>query len=314
MAKHWQETMFPQQCFLVFPGLKASAEERVAELYKLVLNIPTNRVANIDILTLTGLYCDQWFNLLESISDKLYNLNKIHVVQNNNMAAHLFTFITTLLFSTFVYQFSNSLPVVYQESTINSDPNILARDETSAESKDNKICVTKQCTAVSASIKAAINEEVKPCDDFYDYACGEWMKNNPIPKGKIQISAFTELRDKNNEIMREALVNDDTLNDLLPIKKVRTFFQSCLNVEAIDKLGNEPIRKYIKDLDSWAVDEKTGWESGKWDVFKTLKKIQKKYTSTNLFFSVESVPDPLRNGTEGKNILMVISPACCSLY
>ncbi len=225
------------------------------------------------------------------------------------MAACLLTFIRTFIFATFLCQISNSLPVVYQENTINSDPNILVRDETSSENNNNNVCVTKDCMTISASIRKAINEEVKPCDDFYDYACGQWMKNNPIPKGKLQISGFTELRDKNNQIMREALVKDDTLNNILPIKKVRTFFQSCINVQAIDKLGSEPIREYIKDLNSWAVDERTGWKPEEWDVFKTLKKIQKQYTSTNLFFTVESVPDPSRNGTKGQNILMVISLA-----
>jgi endothelin-converting enzyme len=221
------------------------------------------------------------------------------------MATCLSTLIRTFVVSTFLYQVCSSLPLDYEENTIDSDPNILARDETSSANKNEKTCVTKECMKISASIKAAINEEVKPCDDFYDYACGQWMKDNKIPKGKLQISAFTELRDKNNEIMREALVKDDELNNLLPIKKVRTFFQSCLNVNAIDKLGNEPITKYIKELNSWAVDKRTGWNEDKWDVFETLKKIQKHYTSSNLFFTVESVPDPTRKGTQGENILMV---------
>ena len=225
------------------------------------------------------------------------------------MAAGQLTFIKTLIFSTLLHQFVYSLPVVYQDEEIESDPNILISDKTSPEGKDENVCDTKECLAVSASIKDALDETVKPCDDFYDYACGEWMKKNPLPNGKLQISAFTELRDKNNKIMQEALVKDDDLNQLLPVKKVRTFFQSCLNVKAIDELGSEPIKKYIKDLNSWAVDKEAGWNSKKWDVFKTLKKIQKQYTSTNLFFTVESVPDPLRNETDGRNIFMVTNQA-----
>ena len=235
----------------------------------------------------------------------MHCITKTKYVVENNMAAGLLTFIKAFVVSTCLYQVCNSLPVDYQENTIHSDPNILVHDETSPENKNDKTCLTKECMTISASIKAAIDEEIKPCEDFYDYACGQWMKDNKIPKGKLQISAFTELRDKNNEVMREALVKDDSLNDLLPIKKVRTFFQSCLNVNAIDKLGNEPITKYIKDLNSWAVDEQSGWKAKEWDVFETLKKIQKQYTSTNLFFTVESVPDPLRKGADGRNILMI---------
>ncbi|XP_028406854.1 neprilysin-4-like [Dendronephthya gigantea] len=221
------------------------------------------------------------------------------------MAAGLSTFIKTLIFSALFYQFVRSHPVVYQDEEIESDPNILIRDKTPPENKDENVCLTEECASISSSIKDAIDETVKPCDDFYDYACGEWLKKNPIPNGKLQISAFTELRDKNNKIMQESLVQDDALNDILPIKKVRTFFQSCLNVKAIDELGSEPIKKYIKDLDSWAVDKKAGWDSKNWDVFETLKKIQKRYTSTNLFFTVESVPDPLRNETKGRHIFMI---------
>ena len=172
-----------------------------------------------------------------------------------------------------MYQSGYSLPTTYQDNNIAPEPNILVRDETSPENKDNaNVCLTKECMSVTASIKAAINEDVKPCEDFYEYACGEWMKKNPVPKGKLQVSSFTQLRDENNHVMRESLVKDDEFNNIIPIKKVRTFFQSCLNLKAIDQLGNKPIQKYIKDLNAWAVDEKSGWQADKWDVFETLKK------------------------------------------
>lgn len=179
-------------------------------------------------------------------------------------------------------------------------------EDQSLENKQENVCLTKKCREVSAWIKKAINETVNPCEDFYEYACGQWMKDHTIPKGKLQISSFTEVRDKNNEAMKEALVTDDNLNTIDPIKKVRTFFQSCLDTKAIDDLGKEPIKNYINTLDSWSVDKEGGWNSEKWDTFKTLRKIQKEYTTTNLFFTVETIPDPLAgNETEKKNILMV---------
>ena len=189
----------------------------------------------------------------------------------------------------------NPLPV-----ELNSEPSL------DIATNDQGTCSTKKCRQVSARIKKAMNEKVNPCEDFYEYACGDWIKDHPIPRDKLQISSFTELRHKNNEAMKEALVTDDNLDVIAPIKKVKTFFRSCLNTKAIDRLGKQPIANYIRDLNAWSVDKDTGWNSRKWDVFKTLKRIQKDYTSTNLFFTVETIPDPVtHNQEERKNILLV---------
>ena len=115
-------------------------------------------------------------------------------------------------------------------------------------------------------------------------------------------------------MLKEALVVDDYLDGVAPIKKVRTFFRSCLDKKRIDSLGKSPVKAFIKHLGSWAVDgENTGWDANSWNVFDTLRKIQRDDTSTNLFFTVESIPDPInRNKKDCKNILMVCegTPQC----
>src|SRR5271154_7579108 len=45
----------------------------------------------------------------------------------------------------------------------------------------------------------------KPCDDFYEFAMGGWMKANPIPGEYSTWGTFTELRDKNLTAMRTIL-------------------------------------------------------------------------------------------------------------
>ena len=50
-----------------------------------------------------------------------------------------------------------------------------------------KYCLTPQCINVASSMLTAMNTQVSPCDDFYGYACGGWINQNPLPVSIIEI-------------------------------------------------------------------------------------------------------------------------------
>ncbi len=91
-----------------------------------------------------------------------------------------------------------------------------------------------------------------PCIDFYQYACGTWMANNPIPADQSTWSIGNELRDRNREVLHEILekasVSDP--NRSAVEQKIGDFYASCMDEPAIDKFGIKPLEPELKRIDA----------------------------------------------------------------
>ena len=59
----------------------------------------------------------------------------------------------------------------------------------------NETCLTKECIKSSFNIFSKIDLSVDPCEDFYRFSCGKYMKEAIIPEDKARITAITPLRD-----------------------------------------------------------------------------------------------------------------------
>ena len=93
---------------------------------------------------------------------------------------------------------------------------------------------------------ANIDPSVKPCEDFFHYASGNWMKNNPIPAAESRWGSFNELANNNNATLR-TILNSASANAAKAVKgsnaqKVGDFYGSAMDSAAIEKAG----LKYLK--------------------------------------------------------------------
>jgi putative endopeptidase len=90
----------------------------------------------------------------------------------------------------------------------------------------------------------AIDRAASPCNDFYQYACGTWMKNNPIPPDQSTWGRFAELIERNRETLTNILekAGDEKLPRSAPEQKIGDEYASCMNTKDLDAKGVSPIQ------------------------------------------------------------------------
>ncbi|KQS40555.1 M13 family metallopeptidase [Pedobacter sp. Leaf194] len=104
---------------------------------------------------------------------------------------------------------------------------------------------------------ANMDLSVKPGDDFYTYASGAWVKNNPVPAKETRWGSFNELRDFNINAVK-SLVEDAAADKSAPAgsikRRVGDFYTAAMDSATIEKLGYTPIKadlakiQQIKDV------------------------------------------------------------------
>ena len=102
-----------------------------------------------------------------------------------------------------------------------------------------------------------IDKSVDPCVDFYQFACGNWMKNNPIPGDQPTWLSFNEVYEHNLSVLRgileKASANDPKRSPVM--QKIGDFYASCMDEAAVNKAGYTPLKPELDRIA--AVKDKT---------------------------------------------------------
>ncbi|HEY1270937.1 MAG TPA: M13 family metallopeptidase, partial [Terriglobales bacterium] len=103
-----------------------------------------------------------------------------------------------------------------------------------------------------------IDKSVDPCVDFYQYACGNWMKNTEIPADQPEWVSFTEVYERNLVTQRNILEKAASAGASRGAldQKIGDFYGACMDDKAADAKGIEPLKPELDRVA--AVNDKNG--------------------------------------------------------
>ena len=113
---------------------------------------------------------------------------------------------------------------------------------------------SKKSAAESHGVDLTILDKTcKPCEDFYNYANGEWLKKNPVPAAYPSWGRFNELAERNREqlhgILESAAANLKAASGSNE-QKIGDFYASCMDEKQINAAGVKPLGPEFARIDS----------------------------------------------------------------
>lgn len=138
---------------------------------------------------------------------------------------------------------------------------------------------------------------VDPCDDFYEFTCGNFLKTTNIPDDKSAVTSFSIISDNLQEQLRTMIEEPILPNEPKPFQLTKKLYKACMNKTIIEKDGLTTIKDILNELGGWPVLEGERWYEGDFDWRKSVYKFREIGYSVDYFFDF-SVGIDLKNTTK----------------
>ena len=131
---------------------------------------------------------------------------------------------------------------------------------------------------------SAMDRSAKPCEDFYQYTCGGWRRNNPIPGDQASWSVYGKLAQDSQRYLWGILQDlaQSPPGRTAPQALIGDYFAACMAVPAVEAAGGRPLTPWLGQIA--ALKSHDGLPA-------LLAQLQQGLGDPGFFFSFESQPD-----------------------
>lgn len=158
------------------------------------------------------------------------------------------------------------------------------------------LCFTSGCISAASHVLNAIDATAEPCNDFYQFACGSFVKNTYIPDDKLTVDTFSTLSDQIDIQLRTIIEDDIAPKESNVFAIVKNLHKSCMNRTAVEALGLVPFKQIIQQIGGWPAIEGATWNESSWDWIESLREMREIGLTTNYLLAT-SIGAHLKNSS-----------------
>ncbi|KAH9503618.1 hypothetical protein Btru_066992 [Bulinus truncatus] len=156
-------------------------------------------------------------------------------------------------------------------------------------------CLTNTCMRAATALEAKMDKSVDPCNNFYEYACGGWLKKTSLASDQAEVNFATIMNDDVSNKIKDLLENKRP-DDPMYKKQATTVYAACMNLEVINERGNEPFLKVLRSIGKFPSLDET-WNETDFDLDVLLLNLKKELDLNPLisFFVQQDAKSALTN-------------------
>ncbi|XP_067944165.1 endothelin-converting enzyme homolog [Watersipora subatra] len=149
------------------------------------------------------------------------------------------------------------------------------------------VCVTQPCFLAAAGAVGIRDSAVEPCDDFFNYACGNWLKYEPkssIQPDEQEKSIYQLVAERSEEDILKVLTTPNKGSSDGYEAKIKYFYTDCIDDYSHSLAGGKPfVDKVLKEAGGWNIlPQETGYKNT-FQIKDMLKKVHVDFWTDALF-------------------------------
>ncbi|XP_045472072.1 neprilysin-2-like [Harmonia axyridis] len=157
--------------------------------------------------------------------------------------------------------------------------------------RDKGVCETEECKDTSKKILGNMDLKADPCQDFYQFACGEFVKKAVIPSSRTEVDSFSTQADVIDKQIHTVLEEPYKKEDARTIQLVKQVYRACMNETDIELHSVNSIKKLLKSFGGWPVVEGSKWNEDTFNWSETLIKMKESGLPYGFFMDFSVVVD-----------------------